>query len=62
MTIKKLRIDPALLDPSRVSKLEDLLVNAVNGALAEAKKVAGEQMSQLAGSGGLKGLTDMLGG
>jgi len=62
MTVKQVKIDPSLLDPARVAKLEDLIAAGVNGALEAAKKQAGERMSKLAGGGGLSGLADMLKG
>ena len=62
MTVKQVKIDPALLDPARADKLEDLLVTAVNGALETAKKQAGEQMAKLAGGGNFAGLADLLKG
>lgn len=53
MTIESITIDPQSVDPSNVARLQDLIVNGVNGALKAAKKKAGSEMSKMAGSMGL---------
>jgi nucleoid-associated protein EbfC len=53
MKVESIVIHPELLAPDRVGKLQDLLVSAVNGALDDAKKKAGSEMSKLAGGLGL---------
>ena len=56
MTIESITLSPECTAPDRVAKLPELLVQAVNGALHDAKKKAGSEMSKLAGSLGLPGL------
>lgn len=51
------RIDPAAVDPRDVGMLEDLIVAAVNQALARARELVGREMASLAG-----GLIPGLGG
>jgi len=58
MTIDSITIDPQSVDPSNVARLQELLVNAVNGALKAAKKKAGSEMSKMAGSMGLGNLLE----
>jgi len=56
----KVRIDKTAVDPSDLEFLEDLIVVAVNQALANAREMASTQMSKAAGgmfgnlTGGLK--------
>ena len=56
MTIKSIKVDPAIVDSSQVEKLEGVLVRGVNGALKTAKKEAAREMSRIAGGMGLGGL------
>jgi len=60
MSIKEIRIDPSVLEDLKLDRLEKVLVMTVNSALNAAKKTAGSEMSKL--TGGLGGLSDMLGG
>jgi nucleoid-associated protein EbfC len=53
MTIESVTIDPQSVDPNNVARLQELIVNGVNGALKAAKKKAGAEMSKLAGTSGL---------
>lgn len=62
MTIERVDITPATLQGAVPEKLGRQIAMAVNGALAAAKKQAGEQMSKLTQGAGLGGLSDMLGG
>jgi nucleoid-associated protein EbfC len=59
MAIQTIKVAPDALDPMRIERLEKNLVQAVNGALANAKKLAGSEVSKLAGG---MGLGDLLGG
>jgi DNA-binding YbaB/EbfC family protein len=59
MTIQSVKIAPDAVDTSRMDRLEKHMVSAVNGALANAKKMAGSEVSKLAGT---MGLGDLLGG
>ncbi|NQW09586.1 MAG: YbaB/EbfC family nucleoid-associated protein [Alphaproteobacteria bacterium] len=46
---KGIKIDPALVDPSEVEVLEDLLVAAINDAKSKAEAHAAEEMRKLTG-------------
>jgi DNA-binding YbaB/EbfC family protein len=58
--ILQVRIDKAAVDPNDLELLEDLIVVAVNQALANAREMASNQMSKAAGglfgnlTGGMK--------
>jgi DNA-binding YbaB/EbfC family protein len=56
--LKKLKIDPALLDPKEVEVLEDLIVAAFNDARGKVSAHAEQEMQKLTGGlqlpGGLK--------
>lgn len=60
MSIKKVSIDPEALKTKSQQQLEKMIVSAVNSGLDSAKKMAGSEMSNM--SGGLGGLSEMLGG
>ncbi len=47
--IKKLKIEPSLVDPKEVEVLEDLVVAAINDARGKVEVVAAEQMKELTG-------------
>lgn len=49
MKLTSITIDPAVVDPDDVGMLEDLVLTAVNGALARANQVANDQMSGITG-------------
>lgn len=51
-TIKKVKVDPTLLDPQEGEVLEDLLVAALHDAQAKAEEKANEEMNKV--TGGLK--------
>jgi len=55
MTVQQITIDPKVVDPSDVEMLQDLVLAAVEGALAEAKAMAAEEMGKLTGGMGLPG-------
>jgi DNA-binding YbaB/EbfC family protein len=59
MAVRSVKIEPSAVDPARVDKLQTMLVTAINNALRNAKKQAGSEMSKM--SGGIGGLSDMLG-
>lgn len=58
--IVQVKIDPEVVDPDDIEMLEDLIVAAVNQALAKAQEMANAEMSKAAGGflqgGGLGGL------
>ena len=47
--IRKVRIDPSVVNPTDVEMLEDLIVVAVTEAQRKATELAKEEMSRLAG-------------
>jgi len=47
--MRRLKIDPKLVDPSDVGMLEDLVVAALNDAKTKAEAHVAEQMSKLTG-------------
>ena len=47
--LKRLKIDPSLMNPSEAEVLEDLIVAAVNDARGRVEKYAQEEMSKLTG-------------
>lgn len=51
-TIKKVKIDPSLLDPQEVDVLEDLLLAALHDAQTKAEAKAAEEMGKV--TGGMK--------
>ena len=52
--IKSLEIKPEVVDPEDIDMLQDLIVAAVNEALANAEKTREEKMNRI--SGGMGGL------
>lgn len=50
--VRKVKIDPAVIDPAEAEMLEDLMVAAFNDAKAKVEAHVAEQMSQI--TGGLK--------
>jgi DNA-binding YbaB/EbfC family protein len=60
MSIKEIRIDPSAIEDLKLDRLEGIIAKTVNSALNASKKTAGTEMSKM--SGGLGGLSDMLGG
>ena len=47
--LKRLKIDPSLVDPKEVEVLEDLVVAAVNDARSKADAISVEEMQKLTG-------------
>ncbi len=47
--MRKVEIDPALVDPNEVEVLEDLIVAATNDAKAKVEAQAAQRMSELTG-------------
>ena len=54
--VKSIRIAPEAVDPNDVSMLEDLVLLAVNDAMAKAKELAAQRMSELTGGLRIPGL------
>ena len=58
--VLRVKIDPVAVDPRDVPMLEDLVTAATNDALARAKQVRTEALTQATGGIPLPGLTDLL--
>lgn len=54
--VLSLAIDPKIVDPEDVETLQDLVIGAVNDAMANAQNLAAERLGPLAGGmGGMGG-------
>ncbi len=53
--LKRIKIDPSLIDPAEVEMLEDLIVAAVHDAKSKADTQASSEMSKLTGGLSLPG-------
>jgi len=56
MKLTSLTIDPEAVDPDDVGMLEDLVLTAVNAALAKANDVANDQVAGITGGLNIPGL------
>lgn len=56
MTVERVTIDPAAVDPDDVAMLEDLVVAAVNEAQRQAQDLASRKMAAVTGGMGIPGL------
>lgn len=54
--IRVIEIDPAAVDPAEVEMLQDLVVAAVNDAIARSKELERDRMAAVAGGIGLPGM------
>ena len=54
--LRTIEIDPAAVDPAEVEMLQDLVLAAVNDAIARSKELERERMASVAGGLGLPGL------
>lgn len=54
--IRSIEIDPGAIDPDEVEMLQDLIMAAVNDAIARSKELERERMTSVAGGMGLPGL------
>ncbi len=50
--VQSLQIDPKVVDPDDVDTLQDLVVGAINNAMANAQQLAAEKLGPLAGGMG----------
>ena len=55
-TVGAIKINPEAVDPKEKQILEDLVLTAVNSALAKAKEVSTEEMGKLTGGMNVPGL------
>jgi DNA-binding YbaB/EbfC family protein len=58
----KVTIEPQVADPDELEMLQDLVVAAVNQALAKAKELAAEKTRQLTGGIPIPGIEELFGG
>ena len=56
MDLLKIEIDPKVADPDDVEMLEDLVLAAVNKAMAEMKEISQAEMSKATGGMNIPGL------
>ena len=54
--LRLIEIDPAAVDPAEVEMLQDLVLAAVNDAIARSKELERERMASVAGGLGLPGI------
>lgn len=54
--VRLIEIDPSAVDPDEVEMLQDLVMTAVNDAIARSKELERERMASLAGGMGIPGL------
>jgi DNA-binding YbaB/EbfC family protein len=59
--IRAVEIDPSAVDPDEVEMLQDLVMTAVNDAIARAKELERERMAAVAGGLGIPGLPGVSG-
>ncbi len=57
--IRAIEIDPSAVDPAEVEMLQDLILTAVNDAIARSKELERERMGAVAGGLGLPGMPDL---
>ncbi len=55
-TVAAIKLDPAAVNPTDVQLLEDMLLNAVNKALADAKQINNEEMGKATAGFNLPGM------
>ena len=60
--IRKIKIDPSVVDPSDVEMLEDLIQSAVAEAQSQARKLYQEEVGRIAGGIGPLDLGKLFGG
>lgn len=59
--VRSIEIDPGAVDPEEVEMLQDLVLTAVNDAIARSKDLERERMAGVAGGMGLPGMPGGLG-
>src|ERR1051325_7070573 len=55
-TVASIKIDPAALNPADAQLLEDMILTALNQALAQAKEVSNEEMGKITQGFNLPGM------
>ena len=56
MTIRRITLDPAAVDPNDIDMLQDLILSAVNGALGTARDSASAEMGKVTGGLSIPGM------
>jgi nucleoid-associated protein EbfC len=59
--LRTIEIDPTAVDPEEVEMLQDLVLTAVNDAIARSKELERERMASVAGGMGLPNIPGMPG-
>lgn len=54
--VKSIKIKPEVVDPSDIEMLEDLVVSAINEAMADVEKTTEDEMNKITGGVALPGL------
>jgi DNA-binding YbaB/EbfC family protein len=59
--VRSVEIDPTAVDPGEVEMLQDLVMTAVNEAIARSKELERERMGKIAGGMGIPGMPGLPG-
>ena len=59
--VRSVEIDPSAVDPDEVEMLQDLVMTAVNEAIARSKELERERMGKIAGGMGIPGMPGLPG-
>ena len=59
--VRAIEIDPGAVDPDEVEMLQDLVMTAVNDAIARSKELERERLASIAGGLGLPGMPGLPG-
>ena len=59
--VRGVEIDPSAVDPDEVEMLQDLVMTAVNEAIARSKELERERMGKIAGGMGIPGMPGLPG-
>ena len=57
MDVESIKIDPDVVDSEDVKMLQDLILSAINGGLAEAQEMASSTLGAITGGLNIPGLT-----
>lgn len=55
-TVRRVKLSPAVVDPTAIELLEDLIMIAINDALAKIQEITAERMAEVTGGLDLPGL------
>ena len=59
--VRSVEIDPSAVDPEEVEMLQDLVMTAINEAIARSKELERERMGKIAGGMGIPGMPGLPG-